>query len=253
MDPTIDTYLNYLELNNLASHCDEYIADAIEKKISYHQLLSTIITDEYHYRLERRRKARIKAAAIPELLVMETFPFQRQPQLKKNMVINLYDSLQFIKQCQVLLFIGPTGCGKTGLATSFLVHAINAQYRGRFIDFKELIRQLYSSVADHSQRHIIKRFSAIDCLLIDELGYSTLDKIQAGLFFDLIKSRHKKSCTIITTQLGFDEWDSFINDHHLCAAILDRITENCTVFNMSKCISIRPKQIVYATDKTKLE
>jgi len=76
-----------------------------------------------------------------------------------------------------------------------------------------------------------------------------LDKTQAGIFFELIKARHKKHCTIITSQLGFNEWESFIGDRHLTAAILDRITENCTVFNMSKCISIRKKLITYATEK----
>jgi len=77
--------------------------------------------------------------------------------------------------------------------------------------------------------------------------------MQAGLFFDLMKMRHKKRCTIITSQLGLDEWNLFINDRHLTAAILDRITENCTVFNMAKCISIRKKRIEYAADKDKSE
>jgi DNA replication protein DnaC len=253
MDQTIEAYLNYLELTNLRQRWNAYLKDAADKKCSYQNFLSTIITDEYHYVLEKRRAARIKAAAIPELLVMETFPFDRQPQLKKKMVLELYDSLRYITESQVLLFIGPTGCGKTGLATAYLLNAINKEYRGRFIDFKELLRQLYASLADHSDKRILKHFSAIDCLLIDEVGYSSLDKSQAGLFFDLMKMRHKKRCTIITSQLGFDEWGSFINDRHLTAALLDRITENCTVFNMSKCISIRKKQISYAAEKTKSE
>ena len=50
-------------------------------------------------------------------------------------------------------------------------------------------------------------------------------------------------------QLGFDEWSSFLQDPHLTAALLDRITVNCAVFNMKDCISIRPKNIVYATKK----
>ena len=153
----------------------------------------------------------------------------------------------------MLLFIGPTGCGKTGLATSYLIHAINNECHGRFIDFKNILRQLYASLADRSDRKVLKHFASIDCLLIDEVGYTSLDKSQAGLFFDLMKMRHKKRCTIITSQLGFDEWNSFINDRHLTAAILDRITENCTVFNMSKCISIRKKRIEYATDRGKSE
>jgi DNA replication protein DnaC len=253
VEETIESYLKCLEWEHLRTHWDHYLKDAVEKNCSYSQLLSTIITDEYLHRSERRRLARTKAAKIPQLLVMETFPFDRQVRLKKKMVMELYDSKRFITENQFLLFIGPTGCGKTGLGTSYLIHALNNEYRGRFIDFNDLIAMLNRSVADHSEKRVIKQLASIDCLLIDEVGYTTIDKNNAGLFFELMKQRHNKRCTIITSQLGFEEWGSFINDKHITAALLDRITENCTVFNMTKCISIRPKKIEYAAEKTKVE
>jgi DNA replication protein DnaC len=251
MEQSINTYLQYIGLPHLQNNWDGYLKDAAEKKISYQRLLTTIITEEYYHHRESRRAARLKAAAIPELLVMETFPFERQPQLKKKLVMELYDSLRFISESQVLLFIGPTGCGKTGLATSYLVHAINQEHRGRYIEFGDLVAQLYRAVADHSEKRVIRHFASIDCLLIDEIGYSTLNKEQAALFFELMKQRHRKHCTIMTSQLGFEEWGSFINNAHLTAALLDRITENCTVFNMNRCISIRQKRIAYAAEKNK--
>jgi DNA replication protein DnaC len=253
MDQSIEKQLKYLELDNLLTGWDRYLKGASDKKCSYQNLLTSIITDEYNHRYERRRLARIKAAKIPELLVMETFPFDRQPQLKKKMVMELYDSMRYLDEKQALLFIGPTGCGKTGLATSYLIHAINSGARGLFMDFNDLIASLFSALSDHSAKALLKKLAAIDCLLIDEVGYTCLDKVKAGLFFDLMKQRHKKRCTIITSQLGFEEWGSFINDTHLTAALLDRITENCAVFNMTKCISIRQKRIIYAADKVKAE
>lgn len=249
MEKAVEEHLKYLGLTLLNERWDEYLKDAAAENISYQRFITNIIANEYHHLLEKRRLARLKAASMPDKLIMETFPFERQANLKKKLVMELYDSLRFITEGQVLLFIGPTGCGKTGLATSFLVHAINKEYRGRFIEFKELMGQLYGSIADHSEKLVLKRFAAFDCLLIDEVGYSCLDKQQAGLFFDLMKMRHRKQCTIITSQLGFDEWGSFVNDRHLTAAILDRITENCTVFNMSKCLSLRQKKVTYAANK----
>lgn len=251
MDQTIESYLKYLQWDHLRSHWDEYLKEAMAKKISYHHLLTAIVTDEYQNRSDRRRESRIKAAKIPQLLVMETFPFEAQPQLKKKLVLELYDSMRFINEKQFLLFVGPTGCGKTGLATSYLIQAINQGYRGRFIDFNVLIDTLYQAGASHREKSVIKQFAAIECLFIDEIGYTTIDKTKACLFFDLMKQRHNKQCTILTSQLGFEEWGSFIGDKHLTAALLDRITENCTVFNMTKCVSIRPKKIVYATEKDK--
>jgi DNA replication protein DnaC len=80
-------------------------------------------------------------------------------------------------------------------------------------------------------------------LLIDELGYISCGKEQASLFFDLVRRRFNRTTTIITTQLGFEEWGSFLHNAHITAALLDRITAGCIVFNMKSCISIRRKKI----------
>ncbi|MEI7906201.1 MAG: ATP-binding protein [Bacteroidota bacterium] len=237
-----------LELNHLKSTWGEVLKNAKAKQPSYQRLLEEIIDAEYDSKKERMRLARLRRAQIPEIMVLETFPFERQPQLKKRLVTQIYDSMEFITQHEDLVFIGPTGCGKTGLGTSFLVHAINKGYRGCFIDFGRLIHKLQQSKGDMSEEKILRLFESYDVLLIDELGYTSLEKDQAGLFFELMKRRHKKHCTILTTQLGFEEWANFLQSPHLTAALLDRITVNCAVFNMKTCISIRPKRIVYGSD-----
>ncbi len=154
-----------------------------------------------------------------------------------------------MEENQDFIFLGPTVWGKTGLATAFLVHAVNQFFRGLFVDFKDLLDALYQFRGDYSEGRLMRKFSTYDVLLIDKLGCISSKKEQAALFFDLIRRRHKRKITIITTQLGFDEWGGFLQDSHLTAVLLDRITVNCTVFNMKDCISIRPKKIVYATSK----
>jgi DNA replication protein DnaC len=81
----------------------------------------------------------------------------------------------------------------------------------------------------------------VDCLLIDELGYVEVEPTQIGLFFALMSSRHKKKSTLITTNLGFEDWRTFLKNDHLTAALLDRLTENSHVFNMKGCYSLRDK------------
>lgn len=249
MENNTQEHLEYLGLKHLNNTWDDILKRADENSYSYKHFLSDILKDEYEYKKEQRRLRRIKNAKIPELLVMDTFPFTRQPKLKKKIVLQLFDSLNYILENQVLLFIGPTGCGKTGLATSFLIHAINNHYSGLFIDFKDLLAKLYQSYADNSGSRLVKKLANIDFLLIDEFGYASVEEQQAGLFFDLMKTRHKRKCTLITSQLGFEAWDTIIKNEHINAAIIDRITENCTVFNMNSCVSLRKKKIVYGTEK----
>ncbi len=147
-----------------------------------------------------------------------------------------------------MAWLGPTGCGKTGLATSFMNQAIDRGYTGRFILFPELLEELYAAVADHSEKKVLKRYASYDCLHIDEVGYVEVEQVQVGHFFTLMHRRHKKSPTFITSNLGFDEWRSFLKNDHLAAALIDRFTENCHVFNMKECISLRTK----IHDKAKL-
>lgn len=101
--------------------------------------------------------------------------------------------------------------------------------------------ELFRSVADHSEQRILKRYLAYDCLLVDEVGYVEVEPVQVGLFFTLMHKRHRKRPTLITSNLGFSEWRSFLKNDHLTAALIDRLTENSHVINMKNCISLRPK------------
>jgi DNA replication protein DnaC len=127
------------------------------------------------------------------------------------------------------------------LATAFLIQAIDRGYNGRFILFPELIELLYKSLADHSEEKLVKTFAAYDCLLIDELGYVELEPVQVGLFFTLMQKRHKKKASLITSNLGFEQWVSFLKNDHLTAALIDRLTETSHIVNMKNCESLRPK------------
>lgn len=172
---------------------------------------------------------------------MQTFPFNRQPKLNRKKILALYDSFDYMTKNQNIIWIGPTGVGKTGLATAFLMHAIDHEYKGRFIAFPELTEILYRSVADHSEEKIMKTFLSYDCLLIDEIGYVEVEPVQVGLFFTLMHKRHKKKTTLITSNLGFSQWTSFLRNDQLTAALIDRLTENSHVINMKNCSSLRCK------------
>ena len=241
MDEQLKDMLQYLRLYGLQTHWNHYLQLAGNQNFSHDQLLQYVVEQEYNLKKEHARKNRLKRAMIPEKLVIETYPFERQPNLNKKKILSLYDAFDYMAKTQNMIFIGPTGTGKTGLATAFLIHAIDRGYTARFILFPELIEQLYQSVADHSEAKTMKKFCAYDCLLIDEVGYVEVEPVQVGLFFTLMHKRHKKKTTLITSNLGFAQWGSFLKNDHLTAALIDRLTENSHVINMKKCVSLRAK------------
>jgi DNA replication protein DnaC len=241
-DAELEQMLKYLRLPCLHGEWARIIEEADRKHPSYTRFLKDVVAREYHLKRERSRLLRLKKAQIPSVLVMETYPFEKQPKLNKRQCMELYDSKAYLTDQQNIALIGPTGTGKTGLATAYLVHAINSGYTGRFILFADLIDELFQAVADHSEKRVIKRYLQYDCLLIDELGYEEVDsQMQAGLVFRLLRQR--KRCTIVTSNLGFDEWPKFLKNQNLAAALIDKFTANCHLINMLRCRSITPRAI----------
>ena len=241
MNEELEQMLRYIRLGGLLANWDRYLSVAQKGNYSHARLLRYVVEQEYEIKKENSRKMRLSGARIPEKYVIETFPFSRQPKLNKKKIVNLYDAFDYMANCRNVIWIGPTGVGKTGLATAFLTHAIDQGYRGRFIAFAELVEQLYQSVADHTEARVIKAFATADCLLIDEIGYVEVEPVQVGLFFTLMHKRHKKKTTLITSNLGFSQWSSFLKNDHLTAALIDRLTENSYVINMRNCVSLRSR------------
>lgn len=239
MDEELEKILKYLGLRGLITNWDHYIDLAKKGSFSSVRLLKYVVEQEYKTKQENARKRRISLAKMPEPFVIETFPFDRQPKLNKKMILTLYDCFDYMTKQQNIIWIGPTGTGKTGLATAFLTQAINKGYRAKFILFPELVETLYQSIADHSEKKVLETFASYDCLLIDELGLIEIDPVQVGLFFSLMHKRHKKKTTLITSNLGFDQWGSFLKNTQLTAALVDRLTENSHVINMKNCKSLR--------------
>jgi DNA replication protein DnaC len=239
MNEDLQKQLKYLRLGGLSAHWDQYIKLAAEQGWSHSHLLTHVIAQECLLKRQKAHQLRLARAHIPEPLLLETYPFARQPKLNKKKLLALYDSLGYMKNNQNIIWLGGTGCGKTGLATGFLLHAIDQGYSGRYVLFAELVHELYQSVADHSEAQVLHKYLSQDCLLIDEIGYVQVEPVQVGLFFTLMQKRHKNKPTLLTSNLGFSEWGSFLKNDHLTAALIDRLTENSHVINMKECRSLR--------------
>ena len=241
MDEELQKILKCLRLGGLLACWDELLTEARRGRFSHERLLRHVLEAEYRVKCEHARLLRRKRARIPELLQIETFPFARQPKLDRKKILSLYDRFDYMTKQQNLVWLGPTGCGKTGLATGFLLQALDRGYRGYFITFPELLTELYASLADRSEEKALRKYARYDLLVIDDVGFVEIVPALVGLFFTLMQKRHKTKTTLITSNLGFSEWGTFLKNNHLTGALLDRLTETSHVINMKHCRSLRTK------------
>jgi DNA replication protein DnaC len=239
IDDELREMLKYLRLGRLLTYWEETLQKARQGRYSSERLLKYVVEEEYRAKRENARLLRRQRANIPEMLEIETFPFDKQPKLDRRRVMSLYDSFDYMTKQRGLIWLGPTGCGKTGLATAFLLQAIDRGYRGYFTSFPELIQELFQASADRSDRLVFRRYLSYDCLVIDEVGYVEIEPAQVGQFFTLMHKRHQRKTTIITSNLGFGEWGSFLKNPQLTAALNDRLTSHSYVINMKECESLR--------------
>ncbi len=199
---------------------------AQENEPSYSTFLARILRQELHEQQARTLAGRIKRAKIPVHNSLATFPWDRQPGVNKPTIEQL-GHLDFISTASNIVFVGPTGVGKTGLASGILLRALEAGHRGLFIKAQDLFDDMYQSLADRSSRKLINRLCRVEVLVIDEMGYLNLKPEQSNIFFKLMEERYRRNCTIITTNLDYDEWYAFLGSKPMVSALLDRLRHHC--------------------------
>ena len=232
MRKKIHQLLIEMRLKGMQEVLDRELASAEKKGESTEKILHRLLCEELAYRQERSMHYRINHAKIPWDWTLKTFPFDKQPGVKKSQVMSLA-GLSFIDRAENIIFIGEPGTGKSGLAIGLLRTALINGYRGRSYNAQDLLDELYASLADRSTSKLIKRLCNYPLLVIDELGYLTLNPEQRNAFFKLMGERYGKVSTIITTNLDYPEWYELFQRKSLVDALLDRLKHRCITIRIN--------------------
>ena len=145
-----------LRLNGVQNTLDSELDAAEKNGTAIEKILYRLLCEELAYRQQRSMHYRLKHAKIPFDWTLKTFPFDKQPGVKKSQLMSLAD-LDFIERAENIVFIGKPGTGKSGLAIGLLSTALVNGYRGRFYNAQDLLDELYASLADRSSPKLIKR------------------------------------------------------------------------------------------------
>lgn len=193
--------------------------------------IDTLLAEELTFRESRRIGVALTTARLNPPKTIESFDFAFQPSLDKNRILAL-GQLDFIQRAEVVHFLGPPGTGKSHLATALGVAAVKAGKSVYRATLAELIQALAKAQREDRLAEKIRLYARSALLIVDEIGYLTIDGNGANLFFQLVNARYEKGAMILTSNRGFAEWGELFGDPVVATALLDRLLHHAVVIQI---------------------
>lgn len=201
---------------------------ALRQGVAPMTYLTQVLELEVQARAARRAARRLKEAGFPSVKTLESFDFHRAPQLPEALLRELAEG-EYINGAQTVILMGEPGTGKTHLATALGVAAAQQGRAVRFTTAGRLVNDLTEARDVRQLGRIVGRYSRLDLIVLDELGYLPLGKADAELLFQVLSERHERRALVLTTNLPFGEWTSIFPDARLCRAVIDRLTHRAHI------------------------
>jgi len=221
--------LKVLRLPGILSTYRNFSDQATEKRLHYEEYLALLLENELNRRIDASAKTRIAKARFPYIKTVDQFDFSFQPSLNEKEIARL-GSLSFLENKDNILLLGPPGVGKTHLAIGLGIKACMAGYSVLFLTVQKLIEELTIAKREGNLLSKIISYSRLQLLIVDEMGYTPINREHANLLFQMISMRYEKGSVILTSNYNFDEWGKIFEDTVAATAIIDRLLHHASIF-----------------------
>jgi DNA replication protein DnaC len=216
----------------MSRQLDQTITDAAARNRSVAETLESLVDFELESRNSRSIERRFQLSRLHAQHSIDSFHFKhhRSRMDLKPRILRLLD-LEFIAKGTGAIFIGNPGVGKTFLAKIIGWRACQANRRVLFTTAMDMLNHLLASQVDHSLIRKLRIYTEPALLIVDELGYLSLDQQSSNLFYQVISTRHSQQrSTVITTNTAFSDWGNVLYNTTIATAIADRLVENAEIF-----------------------
>lgn len=229
-DERIQTACDALSLAAIGQQYPDLAQAAVDGDASYTDFLEQCLKAEQAERRSRSQAMLTKLAGFPAIKLIDDYDFTFAAGAPKKTVQTL-QSMAFVERKENVIFLGPSGVGKTHLAIALGYLATQSGIKVKFITAADLVFQLEKAQQQGRFDQYMKRsLLGPSILIIDEVGYLPLQGNQANLFFQVIAKRYEQGSVILTSNLSFGAWDStFAGNSALTAAMLDRLLHHAHV------------------------
>jgi DNA replication protein DnaC len=228
MNAQLQNYISKLQLYGMRSTIDVRLKEATNSGLSHSDFLTELLHDESSFREKRRIDYRIRRAKFRQDAHLDLYDNSVKRSITKPQLKELL-SLDFLEKSQSIILSGPTGVGKTFIASAIGRQACERGHDCIFIGMNSFVEQGNSTRASgHYLRHREKLITT-KLLIIDDFGLISLMAQNVQDLYDVLEERYQKKSTIITTQLPIENWKEVITDTVSLDAILDRLVHGIRI------------------------
>jgi len=192
------------------------------KDITPDEFTAHLIDAEWDDRHNRRLNRLIKGAKFRYTASLEELDFNLARNLSRSMFLRFSDC-SFIKDKKNITVTGPTGAGKSFIASALGNQACIYGYKTLYYNLQKLFSSLKLAKADGTYINQIQKIEKANVLILDDFGLAKLDTASRLSLLEILEDRHGIASTIITSQLPVHSWHEVIGDPTIADAILDRI------------------------------
>jgi DNA replication protein DnaC len=243
--------LKQLRLPTMHAEFEALAREAATANENYQQYLLRLTELEVAARAANVLKARIKQAGFPALKDFDGYDFTAQVSINKLKVLELAQA-EWIDQKYNICFVGNSGTGKTHLAIALGLAACRQGWRVRFFTAAGLVNHLEEAQKQYQLERFLQHLERADLLICDELGYLSFSRAGAELLFQLFANRYERKSLLVTSNLPFGDWVQVFQGERMTAALLDRLTHRCHIFEMNgESYRFRESMKAKRTAKTK--
>ncbi len=211
---------------------EAWLTHAAKSKASPAQVTEQLCTLEQRERETRNLARRAKMAALGTPKALDRFDWNHPRSVDRDLYESLHSSLDFVRRGENVLLRGQAGVGKTTLAQNLGLRALERGFTVRFCTLSAALADLMRQESIPATERRLRRYTAPDLLVLDELGYVPCDSRAADLLFHIVSRRHEARAIVITTNLAFKQWGSVFHDASCLGALVDRFAQHCHVLDI---------------------
>ena len=215
--------LEYLKLAYIQREHRELAEKAAREAMAHGDYLDRLVEGEVLERRQQELERRLRNARFPYRKTLDQYQWSWPKKINQMAVKQLF-RLEFLKNHSNVVFVGSVGLGKTQLAAALGPCACQAGHSVLYVPAIVMLNDLDAAQSHKRLKQRLRRYSEVEVLILDEVGYLPSDKAGADMLFLVLAARYEKASTILTTNHAYKHWQEiFNNDATLTAALLDRL------------------------------